>query len=150
MIVSNVMTKDPVALIESGKVKDAIKLFRSTKFHNFPVVDGQGKPVGSISALAVLHRAVPAYADDHLLATMEGGPDIESVYRNLERIADMPISQIMNRDIHPVAADTPTSAIAAMLVHANHDSSSILVIDGQGILIGTISARDIVCRAQKV
>jgi len=149
MIVSNAMTKDPVTLIENGRVEDAIKLFRSCRFHTFPVVDDEGRPVGCISALAILHAAVPAYADKKLLAAMEGGPDIASVYKNLENIAEKPIAEVMNRDIHPVDGDTPTSAVAAMLINLHPDTSSILVVDGKGKLIGTISALDLVSQEKK-
>jgi len=146
MIVSKAMVKDPLTISQHASVKDAIRLFRANPFHNLPVVDDEGRPVGCISARAILHAAVPAYASEKLLATMEGGPDIDSVYRNLENIVDRPIEEIMDRDIHPVHNDTPTSAVAAILIHLDREKSSVLVIDGDNKLIGTISAKDIVCR----
>jgi CBS domain-containing protein len=149
MITSSVMTKDPVTLLHDGKVKDAIKLFRSTMFHNFPVVDNEGRPVGCISARAILHAAVPAYVNEKLLAAMEGGPDIGSIYHNLEKIAELPIAEIMDQNIHSVHADTPTSAVAARLTNQLHDTSNILVVDDEGKLIGTISAVDIVSQEER-
>jgi len=146
MIASNAMTANPLTISQNAKVEDAIKLFRSSIFHDLPVIDDDGKPAGCISALTILHAAVPAYASEKLLAAMEGGPDIVSVYHNLEKITGQPIAEIMDKNIHPVHGDTPTSAVAAMLTSLRHDTSSILVVDDQGRLIGTISARDIVCR----
>jgi len=146
MIASNVMTKSPISLLQKGTIKDAIKLFHSTRFHDFPIVDEQGRPVGSISARAILHAAVPAYASEKLLAAMEGGPDIPSVYHNLENLAEKTIAEIMDQEIHSVHGNTPTSAVAAMLTHLHRDTSNIFVVDDQDKLIGTISARDIVCR----
>jgi CBS domain-containing protein len=55
----------------------------------------------------------------------------------------------MNYHIRPVHGDTPTSAVAAMLVNLHHDTFNILVVDDEGRLIGTISARDIVCRTSE-
>lgn len=146
MIASSVMIRQPQTISEQASVEEAIGLFRSAHFHNLPVVDEKGRPVGSISAGAILLAAVPAYASEKLLATMEGGPDIGSIYRNLKEIFHKPVAEIMDRDIHPVHPDTPTSAVAAMLIHLHYDRSSIMVVDDEGRLLGTISARDIVCR----
>jgi len=147
MIAANVMTRDPAVLREDAVVEDAVKLFKSTPFHQFPVVDGSGRAVGSISTLAILHAAVPAYADKKLLATMAGGPDIGSVYKNLRQVFDKPVTEIMERPFDSVDEQTPTSAVAAKLVNIQHDSPNLLVTDHDGKLVGIISARDIVCRA---
>jgi len=147
MIASNVMTKNPLTISQDAKVKDSIALFQSTQLHDLPVIDSDNRPVGSISTRAILHAAVPAYAaDNKLLAAMEGGPDIASVYNNLKSISEKPVAEIMDRHIRPVHGDTPTSAVAAMLTNLHHDCFNILVVDDEGQLIGTISSRDIVCR----
>jgi len=146
MIASNVMTRDPLTISEDAKVKDSIALFRSTQLHDLPVISSENRPIGSISTRAILHMAVPAYADSKLLSAMKGGPDIASVYNNLVTIAEQPVSEIMDRQVKSVHADTPTSAIAAMLINLHHDCFNILVVDDDGKLVGTISARDIVCR----
>ncbi|MES0371316.1 MAG: CBS domain-containing protein [Mariprofundaceae bacterium] len=148
MIASLVMTPNPTTLSVTARVEDAITLFRSTSLHDIPVVDQDGKPVGSISCKAILHASVPKYASDSLLATMEGGPDIASVYSNLHNLSEKPVSEIMDQSIHSVKGTTPTSAIAAMLTHMHYDSFNILVVDEPGKLIGTISAFDIVCRSR--
>lgn len=147
MIASLAMTPNPTTLPAAAKVEDAITLFRSTSLHDIPVVDHDGKPVGSISCKAILHASVPRYASDSLLATMEGGPDIGSVYKNLHNISEKPVSDIMDKTVHSVKANTATSAIAAMLTHMNHDCFNILVVDESGKLMGTISTYDIVCRS---
>lgn len=146
MIASNVMTESPLTISEDAKVKDAVVLFKSTQLHDLPVIDDERRPIGSISARAILHTAVPAYADNKLLAAMKGGPDIASVYNNLKSISEKPVAKIMDRHIHLIPGDTPTSAVAAMLANLHHDTFNILVIDDEGRLIGTISARDIVCQ----
>jgi len=146
MIASNVMTKNPTTISQDAKVKETVVLFRSTQLHDLPVVDDENRPVGSVSTRAILHAAVPAYADDKLLAAMKGGPDIGSVYNNLKIISEKQVREVMDRHIRPIHADTPTSAVAAMLTNLHHDCFNVLVVDDDGKLIGTISARDIVCR----
>jgi len=146
MIASNAMTRRPLTISQKALVKDAVELFRSTQLHDLPVVDDEERPVGCISTRAILHAAVPAYADSKLLSAMSGGPDIASVYNNLGSISEKSVAEIMDRHIKPVHADTPTSAVAAMLINLHDDCFNILVVDDDGKLIGTISARDIVCR----
>jgi CBS domain-containing protein len=146
MIALNVMTMSPLTISEDAKVKDAAALFKSTQLHDLPVTDSENRPIGSISARAILHVAVPAYADDKLLSAMKGGPDIVSVYNNLKSISEKSVTKIMDRHIHLIPGNTPTSAVAAMLSNLHHDTFNILVVDDEGRLIGTISARDIVCR----
>ncbi len=149
MIASNVMTKNPAVVLDDAVVEDAVKLFRMSPFCQFPVVDSSGRAVGSISTLAILHAAVPAYADSKLLAAMEGGPDIASVYKNLKQVLAMPIAEVMEKPSESVDEHTPTSAVAAKLINLQHDSPNLLVTDKEGKLVGIISARDIICRASQ-
>ena len=49
----------------------------------------------------------------------------------------------MTCDIQSVHADTPTSAVAAMLTSMAGDSSHVYVVDDDEKLLGVISPRDI-------
>lgn len=146
MIAGNVMSTDLVRLNLDATVRDVIKLFQNSTLHDFPVINDEGKPVGIVTARSVLHHAVPAYASDSLLAVMKAGPDIESVYKNLEAELDRPIRDVIVQNFEMVKADMPTSAVAAMLTNLKGDTHNILVVDDAGKLIGIISARDIICR----
>jgi len=146
MIASNVMTRDIISLHESASVKDAIALFRESSLHDLPVIDSEGRPVGEVSTRSILHHAVPAYASADLIAAMRSGPDIQSVYKNLEGALDHPIAEVMNRNVQTVGEHTPTSAVAAMLITMKGDSNHVFVVDEDGRLLGLISARDIIHR----
>lgn len=146
MIASNVMSTDLISLTLDATVKDAITLFYKSALHDFPVIDDVGKPVGIVTSRSILHRAVPSYASDNLLAIMKGGPDIESVYKNLEAELDLPVKDVIDQNYETVKASMPTSAVAAMLINLKGDTHNILVVDDDGQLIGIISARDIICR----
>ncbi|OIO69260.1 MAG: hypothetical protein COW19_07215 [Zetaproteobacteria bacterium CG12_big_fil_rev_8_21_14_0_65_55_1124] len=146
MIASNVMTTNLLSLHADALVKDAVALFRESAVHEFPVVDSMGKLVGEVSSRSVLHYAVPAYASSELLAAMRSGPDIKSLYANLEAELEQPLSKVMSLDVQSVTEKTPTSAVAAMIITATGDSSHVYVIDDDGQLLGAISARDIIRR----
>jgi CBS-domain-containing membrane protein len=146
MIASNVMTRNMITLQEDASVKDAVVLFSKSTLHDLPVIDSEGRPVGEVSTRSILHHAVPAYASTDLLAAMRSGPDIQSVYNNLESALEHPVSAVMNRDVQTVAEHTPTSAVAAMLITMTGDSNHVFVVDDDGRLLGLISARDIINR----
>ena len=147
MIASNVMTTRLLSLYEDALVKDAMALFRQSPMHELPVVDHAEKLLGEVSSHSILHRAVPAYASSELLAAMRAGPDIQSVYHNLQAMQGQSLIEFMTRDVQTVHADAPTSAVAAMLTSMAGDSTHVYVVDDAGRLLGVISPRDILCRA---
>ena len=146
MIASNIMSAHPVSLGLEATVRDAVVLLTRLGLHDLPVVDADQRPAGIITSRSILHHAVPAYASDDLLAIMRAGPDVASVYKNLAKVADLSVTEVMDRNIQPVRHDMPTSAVAAMLINLKHDTHNVLVVDDDGRLIGIISARDIIRR----
>ncbi len=150
MFAENVMSRDVlnIELDDSTTVQDVVDALNSSGLHDLPVVDGKGKPVGLISARSILHRALPGYASKDMLAVMQAGPDIESIYKNLKAILKLSIKDFIAYDFEVVKTNTPTSAVAAMIVNLAGDTKDILVVDAEGVLVGVISARDIVCRQQ--
>jgi len=144
MIAANVMTTSLLSLQAHALVRDAVAMFRQSPVHEFPVVDRDEKLLGEVSSRSILHRAVPAYASSELLSAMCAGPDIQSVYHNMQAMLDRPLDEFMTRDVHTVHADTPTSAVAAMLASIAGDSTHVYVVDGEQRLLGVISPRDII------
>jgi CBS-domain-containing membrane protein len=146
MLAKDVMSDEIISIRGAASVKDAIALFQESALHEFPVVDQQGKPIGIVTARSILRHAVPRYASSELLAVMRGGPDIESLYKNLEADFDDPVNAVIDEDFQVVEGDTPASAVAAILTNLGGDTNNLLVVDHAGALIGIISARDIICR----
>lgn len=146
MIAANVMSTKVQSLNQACTVKDAMKIFQNSVLNDFPVVDDDNKPVGIVTARSILHFAVPSYASDNLLAAMASGPDIESVYKNLEHILDHPIKEVLDTNFKAIKSHVATSAVAAMLTSLEGSLHNILVVDDDGTLAGVISARDILCR----
>ena len=148
MFAENVMSPDglSITLDDWGRVEYVIDIRDDSGLHDLPVVDSEGKPVGLVSARAILHRSLPGYASKDMLATMRAGPDIESLYKNMSCVLDQGIKDFIAYDFDVVKTETPTSAVAAMIVNLAGDTNNILVVDKQGVLAGVISARDIICR----
>lgn len=148
MFAKNVMSSQVLALRMEARatVKDAVLLLESSGLHELPVIDQEGKPVGLVSANSILHIALPGYATDDLLSLMKSGPDITSVYQNLDALLEQPLSNILDKKMNIVKLETPTSAIAAILVNLKGDSRNILVVNDSDELAGVITARDLICR----
>jgi len=73
-------------------------------------------------------------------------PDLPSVHDRLAAMAGLTVAEVMSPQVLSVREEAPTNAIAAMLVLLRNDSQNILVTDGHGRLVGTISALDILFR----
>ena len=144
MIAASVMTPNPITVRQGSNVRETIATLRQHRLHDLPVVDDKGKPVGMVTARAILHAAVPAYVTSNLINVMRGGPDLPSVYEHLRRIADRDVSEIMDDEPSLVSCHTATTAVAAILVNKSTDSNNVLVVDEDGLLVGIISALDIV------
>lgn len=146
MLAKDVMSGDVVSLELTATVKDAIALFQESPLHGYPVIDAAGRPVGMVTACSLLSHVVPRYASFDLLNVMKGGPDIESLYRNLEAVFDHPITEVVDERYQTTKDDTPVSAVAAQIISLRGDSGNIMVVDHDGRLVGIISGRDLVCR----
>lgn len=149
MLADEVMTRQLITVTPQTSVRKAMEALRRHRLHDIPVVDGEGRPCGVVSGKAILHAALPGYVSENLLDSMRGLPDIPPIYEHLRQIADLPVADVMEKRYYVVRSDSPTSAVAAMLVHLNSDSHNILVTDGDGRLVGTISPLDIFDQMQR-
>lgn len=140
---SHVLT---VRLDTNATVRDVIDMLDVSRLHELPVVDDDGRPVGLISAREILRLSMPGYVSEGLLNIMKAGPDVESIYENLERNLDRSIIDVVNKDFEVVRKDTPTSAVAGVLMNMHGDYKDVLVVNEDGQLVGIIAPRDIVCR----
>jgi CBS domain-containing protein len=148
LIAAKLMTRNVVTTNPDTLVSDAIALLRRHHLHDLPVIDGEGRPVGVLTAHAILHHALPAYASEDLLAAMQASPDLPSVHEHLHAMAGLKVGEVMSARILSVKEHAPTNAIAAMLVLMHNDSQNILVTGDDGRLVGTISALDVILRDQ--
>ena len=146
MLANHVMTAKVQTLPETATVQDALNLLVNSSLDDFPIVSESSQPVGIVSAKSIIHHAIPDYASSNLLAAMQAAPDIKSVYKKIEHIADHPIHEVADTNFTTVKTTTATSAVAAILANLKGDTHHVLVVDDGGKLVGIISARDILRR----
>jgi CBS domain-containing protein len=125
-LVREYMTRQPTTLRAEAKLRDAVELVMVRRIRHIPIVDGQGGLVGIITDRDV-KRALPSQ-----LSALAG--------EEYELILDgTPISRVMTREPHTVAADTPVAQAVEKLLAAK--VGGLPVLDG-GKLVGIFTERD--------
>jgi CBS domain-containing protein len=149
----DLMTRNPVSIRENATLHEAVALLVDKGFSAAPVIDNAGRAVGVISQRDVLVHdrekvdylePVPADYDTEFLGERVG----KSAGAGFQVVApdSTLVSDIMTPMVFSVAPDCPAQKVVdQMLAMKFH---RLFVIDDNGVLIGVISALDILKRVQ--
>jgi CBS domain-containing protein len=146
MTCADIMTPDPLTVLESEPLENAVTILRDNRFRSIPVVDEDGKMVGQFGIHALLKLLVPK------IATMRLGiprlpfvtDDIDDLRRRLSDRYHKPIKNFVEAEYIIVHPDTPLTRVVLGLYHC-HDNLPV-VDEKTGRLIGIVSYWDIVGR----
>jgi CBS domain-containing protein len=145
---ADLMTPNPVSIGANETVKEAIAFLTNKGFSAAPVIDKAGRPIGVLSRSDILVHdrekveyvpPVPDYYEKSELKTHSGeklrdGFQVEKVDRTLVR-------DIMTPVVFSVTPQTPVRTVVeemvALRVHR------LFVVDKDGVLVGVISALDV-------
>jgi len=137
-----IMDPNPTVLRPNDMIRTAIDYIMENRYRNLPVVDDEGRYLGSFGVHCLLKNVLPK------AVTMKHGLDnvgfvqqtLADLHHRLVEIEDKPISMCMNTDAETVAPDTPLVESLLVLYHARN---SIPVVDPEsGKLLGVISYWD--------
>jgi CBS domain-containing protein len=141
---ADLMTPNPVSLGENETLSAALALLTDRGIKAAPVIDAAGRPVGVLSGtdLLIHNRERVNYsrvaADSDPRTGSESAAD-ENVEGNGTRVRD-----VMTPAVFSVAPETLAARVieqmAALKVHR------LFVVDATGVLIGVISALDVLRR----
>ena len=146
----DLMTPNPVSLNENVSVREAAAFLTRRRISAAPVINNAGRPVGVLSQSDIVRQAArdPAILDSISYA---GADDEESF---LDEIVDrgnligrpreargLAISEIMTPYIYCVRPETPVVEVVRELLA--HNVHRLFVTDEDGVLIGVITALDI-------
>ncbi len=124
--VSEIMSKNIIALTREDNLERAEKLFKQHKIRHIPVVQGE-TVIGMLSYSDLLRISFSEVADDE--------HNIDSV------VFDMfTIEQVMTKNVISIASNTSIKDAAEIL--AKQEFHALPVVD-QGILIGIITTTDL-------
>lgn len=128
------MTPDPVSLRRDATVAEAAAFLSTRGFSAAPVIDDAGRPVGVVSRTDLLHhhgqRAV------RLLAAPLGSGGGTS-----EPEDSAPVRSVMTPAVFCITADTPAAKAVDKMLALN--VRRLFVVDDAGVLVGVISAFDV-------
>jgi acetoin utilization protein AcuB len=127
MLVGERMTRNPVTILATASIDDALHLMRERKVRRLPVLDATGRMVGIVSDKDLLHAA-PSQATSL------------SVYELHYLLAKLTIKQVMSSPVISVSSDTPLEEAARIM--ADNKIGGLPVVNG-GKLAGIITETDI-------
>ena len=142
MTAASIMDPHPTVLKPTDVMKTAIGYIMENRYRNLPVVDDEGRYLGSFGVNCLLRNVLPKAA-----VMKQGLPSVSFVQETLSdlhnrliEMEDKPISMCMSTDAETVSPDTPLVQTLLMLYHARH---SLPVVDPEsGKLVGVISYWD--------
>ncbi len=126
----DVMSSPVVSIEADSPATEAVEVMLRKNVKRMPVVDVHGKLVGMLSRL------------DIFCTIMKESPDWESFGKQDIQVENLHfVSDIMRRDAHTVAPDTPVQDV--MQIIDDNDIQRIAVVDPDGRFLGLISDSDI-------
>ncbi len=127
MKVGQRMTKNPVTITPDVSVPDAQAIMRREKIKRLPVLDKNGKLVGIVTALDLIHASPsPATSLD--------------MYELHYLISKLKVETIMTKQVITVTEDLPIEDAARIMV--DNDVSGLPVMRGN-VLVGIITESDL-------
>ena len=127
MFVATRMTKHPLTVEPSATLNEAAKIMKTNHFHRLPVVEN-GKLVGY-------------YSDRDLMRVSPSPATTLSRYEVRELLDKLTVREIMKKDVVTVQ-ESATIEEAALIMY-NHKVGGLAVISDVGMLVGIITATDI-------
>jgi CBS domain-containing protein len=145
---ADLMVANPISLRADANIHEALVLLTDKGFSAAPVIDDAGRPVGVLSRSDLLVHdreksdyvaPSPAYFYEQELKTKDGRPK-EGF--QVEQVDGTAVRDLMTPAVFSVAPDTPAEKVIREMIglHVHR----LFVVDDDGVLVGVISAMDIV------
>jgi CBS domain-containing protein len=138
----DLMAANPISLSESATLRDAAELLTKRGFTAAPVIDAAGRPVGVISQTdLVLHTrkspAVQAVESETEVTSVDGADDAAA-----RAAGQRLVREVMTPTVYSVPPHASAASVVDQLIALN--VHRLFVVDQAGVLVGVISAMDIV------
>lgn len=145
MLAQDLMTKKVITVSPDTSVSEVAEILHSRHFTGVPVVNSEGRVLGTISErdfiTADSHLYLPTYI--HMLSNMEyvqgGGKNLPHV---VEQIVNAKAKDIMNQNIPYARPDSTIEEVAHMF--AEQRVNPVPVTDSTNKLLGVISRSDLI------
>jgi len=132
----DVMSTKPVSLRGTANLAEALKLFVDRGFGAAPVIDEAGRAIGVLSRADVLHY-------ERTGQTRSGQPERMPPGFSAETKPVL-VSELMTPVVYSVRPQAPIQEVLSQLLQLQ--VHHLFVMDKDGVLVGVISALDILAR----
>lgn len=132
------MTDNPVSLSEHATLRDAAVFLTRRSISAAPVINDAGRPVGVLSRTDIIRFS----------SGVPGAPQLLGEFINeakslsdSTRLNSVVVRQVMTPVVLSVDLDASLAEVCEKML--SHKVHRLFVIDGEGVLVGVISALDV-------
>ena len=142
---ADMMMPDPVSIRADAPIKEAIALLIDRGFSGAPVIDEAGRPIGVLTRSDIVvhdREKIPGVGEyyDRADLIMPAGERLGPGFYS-EAVDRITVRDVMTPAVFAVAPEaSPAEAVNEMLSLKVH---RLFVVDSAGILVGVISALDV-------
>jgi CBS domain-containing protein len=145
MLVSQVMTADPLTFTASDRVEDAMRALSQRGVSGAPVIDAEGMLVGQLTdddlIVAESRLHVPTVLSI-LGAYIEWPPSQKHFEEDLRKAVGATVGEVMTADPQTCRPDDTLEQVATIM--HEHDIDRLPVVEESGRVVGVITRRDLV------
>lgn len=128
----DVMTPDPVTVLDSAPLPEAAELMVRRRLKRLPVVDASGALVGMVARVDLLRTAAGGFAG------------AEPVAREMGLAGDPPLSRFVRRDVPTVHPDSPLGEVFQAVISTRLNRA--LVVDAERRPVGLVTDAELLER----
>lgn len=133
------MSRDVETVSPEATVGEAALLMSSSGHGALPVIDEDGKLLGLLTKTPLVRRLLPKYLEQ--VGDLFRSGEFKPFRDNVEKVALLPVTDLMNPKPLTATEDTPLAEVAAMMIM--HNQRQVLIVEGER-LIGVVGMQDIV------
>jgi CBS domain-containing protein len=135
---AELMSPNPVSITQRATLREALALLTDKGFSAAPVIDEAGRLVGVLSRTDLLiHQREEVHHSQPAPEEREAIPEGFLV----EEVDATPVRDVMTPVVFSVEPDTPAPAVVERMLRLR--VHHLFVVDATGVLIGVISAVDV-------
>lgn len=145
---ADLMTPNPVSIRDRATIKEAVALLIDKGISAAPVIDKAGRPVGVLSRTDILIHArekvdylkpAPEFFDQADLATPAG--EVLPRGFQVEKVDQTRVLDVMTPVVFSVEPRSPVQRVVKEMLGLK--VHRLFVVDSEGVLVGVISALDV-------
>ncbi len=145
---AELMTPNPVSISEDASLREAVALLIDRGYSAAPVIDAAGRPVGVLSRTDILIHdretvqylePLPEYYEKSEL-TAAAREKLGEGFQ-VEKVDGTRVGEVMTPAVFAVGPETPAARVVREMLSLR--VHRLFVVDGDGVLVGVISALDV-------